>query len=295
MSEISLWKEQYKIGNETIDEQHRELFHKVEQLLSIARTGSEAENRRECMELLNFLISYTGRHFESEEALQESLGYVGMAEHVKLHEQFKNTIFSYKEKVEKEFSKETLKQLAGTLMTWLAIHVCDCDKKIIKNQPISPDKSFEGTDEIIREVVPQLLSNTYGIRIRKVSTSVYSGHVNGKVIVRTIISGERNHVFLAGFSEEIARALYSGISGMEMGPINELDSIERSALIELGDILASYAVSYIIKGKKNISFNWRGDIFLDEYSDSCIDINNSVRVDFETDSGELEILYCMAG
>lgn len=295
MSAFKLWKEEYRIGNEKIDEQHQELFRKVEELLSIAMTGNEAENKKECLEILAFLISYTIYHFETEEALQKAMEYVSYIEHVRIHEEFKNTVLSYKEMVEKDFSKETLKKLAGTLMTWLTVHVCDCDKKIMKNELISPDMSFDDEEDLIRRVAVQLLSGTYGVGIHRASSSMYKGYIEGKIIVRTIISVEKNHVFLFGFSEEMARGLYKKISGMEIGDMDELNSIERSALIELGDILASHALVRIDDQKKNISYEWRGDIYLNEYSDSCIDITNSVLLDFDTDCGRLEIMYCIAG
>lgn len=295
MGELKLWREKYRIGNEKIDEQHKELFRRVEQLLTITLTGNEAENKKECLEILDFLISYTVYHFESEEALQKEMGYVSYLEHVRIHEEFKKTIFDYKERVEKNFSKETLKHLTGTLMTWLTVHVCDCDKKITKNELISEDMSFENEEDVIRRAAVQLLSSTYGVAINRTSSSMYNGCIEGKVIVRTIINIQKNHVFLFGFSEGIARELYNRISGMEIGSMDELNSIESSALIELGDILASHALAYIDKGKKDITYEWRGDIFLNEYSDTCIDINNSILLTFDTDYGKLEVMYCIAG
>lgn len=295
MSVIKLWKEEYKIGNEKIDEQHEELFHKVEELLLIALTGDEEQDKKECLELLDFLVSYTVNHFETEEALQRSINYISYLEHVRIHEQFTNTVLTYKEKVEKDFSKETLKNLTGTMMTWLTVHVCDCDRKILKNEPISSDMSFGGAEDVIRRVTVQLLGGTYGMSINRASSSVYKGYVEGKAIVRTIITSDKNHVFLFGFSEEMAKGLYNKISGMEIADMNELDPIESSALIEIGDILASHALSYINSGKKNLKYKWRGDLFLDEYSDSLVDVNNSVLLGFDTDLGRLEIMYCIAG
>ena len=43
-----LWKEEYRIGVDMIDEQHRQLFDKIEHLLEIAKGGSweRSEERR---------------------------------------------------------------------------------------------------------------------------------------------------------------------------------------------------------------------------------------------------------
>ena len=293
MKKIKLWKEEYKIGNEKIDEQHKELFRKVEELFTVAMTGNEAENKKECLEVLDFLISYSMQHFQTEEVLQRELGYVSYPQHVRLHNEFRNTVLNYKKSMEKDFSKETLKKLAGTLMTWLTIHVCNCDRKIISNQPISPEMSFDGAEDLIRKVIVELLTSPYGIAIQRAGTSIYKGYIEGKIIIRTIISMGKNYVFLFGFSEDMARALYKKISSMEIGSIDELNTIERSALMELADIMSSHALAYIAPDD-HPGLEWRGDIFMNEYSDHLIDINNSVLLDFDTECGRLEILYCLA-
>lgn len=292
MGAIRLWKEEYKIGHEEVDSQHRELFEKIERLLNIALTADEEVNKRECLDTVDFLAAYTVHHFETEEALQRQLNYISYPEHVKLHEQFKNTVLAYKKKVEEDFSKETLKKFVGTLMTWLTMHVCGCDKKIIQNQPLDEHITFEGADDLIRKVTVQLLADTYGIGIKSSKTSVYNGYIEGDVIVRILFSGDKNHVFLCGFSEDMARALYGKISGMEIQDIGHPDAIESSALIEIADMLSSHALAFINRSE-HTQFDWKGDIFLHEYADSCIDIANSVRLEFETECGRLEILYSL--
>ena len=292
MGEVRLWKEEYRIGNEKIDAQHRELFDRIESLLRIARDGNEEANRKSCMETVDFLVSYTVHHFEAEEEYQRETGYISYAEHAKLHEQFKNTVLIYREKIEKDFSREILKKFAGTLMTWLVVHVCGCDRQIPKNQPLDASITFEGADDLIRKVVVQFLADVCGIGVKSARASVYGGDIQGRVIVRNIVSGERKHVFLYGLSEELARALYRRISGAEIKAMDRMDDIERSALIELGDILSSHAMAFISDDSCS-GFDWRGNLFMDTYGDPGIDISKSVKLDFETDCGSLEIIYCL--
>ena len=47
----ALWKEEYKVGIDKIDEQHRQLFDKIEQLLEIAKSGDKRSNQQKCMEI----------------------------------------------------------------------------------------------------------------------------------------------------------------------------------------------------------------------------------------------------
>ena len=59
MSEICLWKETYRIGNKEIDEQHYLLFSKIEHLLAIAKSGDLESKKKDCHDLIEFLINYT--------------------------------------------------------------------------------------------------------------------------------------------------------------------------------------------------------------------------------------------
>ena len=294
MEEVKLWKEEYRIGNEKIDAQHKELFFKVEDLLDMAMTGDEETNRQECLELLDFLVSYTIFHFDTEEELQKELNYVSYSQHARIHSEFKNTVRAYQEKVEQDFSKEVLKKLTGTLMTWLTMHVCDCDRKIVKNEPISPEINFDGAEGLIRMVSVPLLVRTYNMDIQRARTSVYKGDIEGKIIVRNIFDMGKKHVFLFGFSEDMARALYRKISSMEIENIDELNHIEQASMLELCNIISTQTMAYIIHKRESSSLESQGEIYMGEYSDPSIDINNSVLLEFETDCGRLEILYCTA-
>ena len=292
MGGIRLWKEEYRMGNEKVDAQHQELFRKIESLLVIATTADAEKNRHECMEIIEFLISYTKHHFETEEALQRELGYVSYKEHVKLHEQFANTVLTYKERVETHFSKETLKKFVGTLLTWLVMHVRGCDLRIMTNRPIDSKISFNDVEELLRHVATQILTDAYGIAINKATACVYNGDIEGKVIVRTIIKSDKDYVFLYGFSEEMAKTLYHKISGLVLNNIEMMDIIEKSALIEMGDFFSSHALTNM-STDSHTKFEWKGDVFVNEYSDSCIDTNNSVMLELETDCGKMEIMYCL--
>ncbi len=46
MDKVHLWKDEYKIGSEPIDSQHRELFSRIEQLLAITQTSGMDESKK---------------------------------------------------------------------------------------------------------------------------------------------------------------------------------------------------------------------------------------------------------
>ena len=291
MEKVVLWKDEYKTGIEEIDIQHRQLFAKIERLILIAKTGDSGQNRQECLEIVNFLVDYTISHFASEEALQKRLGYVNYEQHVKLHQQFKNTVLKYKKNLETDFSKILLKSFVGTLLTWLVMHVCTCDKKIITNEPIDPQKDFSSKENLIRSVAETCLTSYYNIPILDMQPCIYKGYVEGKVIVRTLITVHKKYQFLYGFSERLAKAIYLKACSMYLENPDKLDDIERSAFIEIGNSLSTYAVTQHFKGQIG-SIQSEGEIYYDKFTDSSFDLNNNVLLDISTKYGNLEIMYC---
>lgn len=286
----ALWKEEYRVGIDIIDRQHYELFEKIGKLLEIARNGDEESNRKECMELIDFLINYTIVHFETEQKLQLERNYVSYAQHVRIHEGFTNTVLEYKELLSNEFSAKTLKNFIGTLLAWLVNHVCICDKKIVKNIPIRGMESFADTEGFIRNVVQKLFTEMYNIPIRETKSCIYKGSVDGAVIIRTIAEGSSRHLFLYGMSDRMAGTLYNKLSGMTFSGIDSMDDIEKSALMEIGNIISTYAMGAVGEsGKQGIPF--RSDLYIREYNETEYNISNSVILEIMTDYGKMDILY----
>lgn len=286
----ALWKDEYKVGIEKIDEQHRQLFDKIEQLLEIAKSGDKRSNQQKCMEIIDFLVDYTVFHFNTEEALQRERKYVSYAQHVKIHTEFKNTVQAYKELLGKDFTAKTLKSFIGTMLAWLVNHVCVCDRKILKNLPLQNIESFANTESFIENVAHKLLTEMYDIPIKGVKSCIYKGNVEGAVIVRTVAEGANKHLFLYGMSDELAGILYNKISGMNLPHLDFLDELEKSALMEIGNIITTYAMSAIDEsGTGGVQF--KSDLYVHEYNETDYNIINSVILEIATDCGKIEILY----
>ncbi|MDE7272297.1 MAG: bacteriohemerythrin [Lachnospiraceae bacterium] len=285
-----LWKEDYRIGVDIIDEQHRQLFNKIEHLLEIAKSGSWEKNRQECMETVDFLVKYTIIHFETEEKFQREKGYVSFDDHVKIHREFTNTVLVYKDLLNNNFSAKTLKSFIGTLLAWLVNHVCVCDKKIIKNIPIRPMESFADTESFIKSVGNKLLTEMYDIPIRSTKRCIYKGDVEGAVIIRTIAEGKGRHLFLYGISDKLAECLYHKISGMSLPHLDFMDEIEQSALMEIGNIITTYAMGSI-EESSTTGIQFKNSLHVHEYNETEHNITNSMILEIATDYGKMEILY----
>lgn len=285
-----LWKEEYKTGIDVVDVQHRQLFDKIEHLLEIAKSGSRETNKRECMEIIDFLVKYTVIHFETEEKLQREKRYVSYEEHVRIHREFTNTVQVYKDMLNNNFSSKALKSFIGTLLAWLVNHVCVCDRKIVKNIPIQPMESFADTESFVQSVADKLLIEMYDIPIRETKRCIYRGDVDGAVIVRTIAKGKDKHLFLYGMSDSLADCLYHKISGMSLTHLDFLDEIEKSALMEIGNIITTYAMGAVEKGGMT-GVQFESSLYVHEYNETDYNITNSVILEIMTDYGKMEILY----
>ncbi|MDE7321671.1 MAG: bacteriohemerythrin [Lachnospiraceae bacterium] len=286
----ALWKDEYKVGIDKVDEQHRQLFEKIEHLLEIAKSGDRKSNRQECMDTIDFLVEYTKFHFDTEEELQREKKYVSYDQHIKIHEDFKNTVQSYKELLGNDFSAKNLKSFIGTMLAWLVNHVCVCDRKILKNIPLQNMESFADTESFIKNVAYKLLTEMYDIPILEVKSCIYKGNVDGAAIVRTIAEGSNRHLFLYGMSDMLAGILYNKISGMILPNVDFMDEIERSALMEIGNIISAYAMSAIEEKAQN-GVQFKSDLYVHEYNATDYNITNSVILEIMTDYGRMEILY----
>ena len=290
MEKIELWKDAYRIGNDVIDEQHEELFHRIERLLVLARSADLEENRKQCEHMLDYLVDYTDFHFRSEEALQYREEYVDYEQHKKIHQEFCNTVMMYRARMKENFSAAMLKHFLGMLLTWLTVHVQDCDQKIMKNEPIVEQAEFSDVEGVVGSVMKKLLTKLYGIEITDTTTRRYGAELRGSVIIRILLTGEESHMLLFGLTERLVKLLYHKISGLYIQEYGYLDELEQSALIELGDIMSSYIMGALLN-QKITDYTFSGSLFFDGYSEQEYNTNHMI-VDTETKYGTLEVLYC---
>jgi hemerythrin len=80
------WTKDLETGNPLIDSQHQQLIQAVNDLLAACSVG---QGRDKLNQTLDFLASYTIRHFRDEERLQQQYQYPDYNNHKNLHEHFK--------------------------------------------------------------------------------------------------------------------------------------------------------------------------------------------------------------
>lgn len=126
-----MWKEKYKIGVESIDKQHEELFSRVSQFVTILQDSTPWEEKKDKVEdILDFMGEYVIYHFNEEEEYQKVIGFPDLEQHKEIHQQFKDKVNEYVIALKKDFNEELAKEFSGKLMTWLIFHVAGTDQKI---------------------------------------------------------------------------------------------------------------------------------------------------------------------
>ncbi len=118
------WTDDFKTGNQTIDDQHRGLVETVNKFDDAACKG---KGSRIMNEILTELIDYTAEHFTCEEGIMEEAGYQKLKLHKSQHQQLLERV----EKFQFEFNnngKRITKDLREFLKYWLTNHILKEDK-----------------------------------------------------------------------------------------------------------------------------------------------------------------------
>lgn len=124
------WTENLAVGIDNIDNQHKILFEKVNQLLDACSAG---QGKTVIIDTLDFLRDYTKEHFGDEEKYMLSINYPEYDNQKKLHTTFINEL----EKINDEYNESGNKLLLtlsinSMVVKWLTNHISIEDKKIGK-------------------------------------------------------------------------------------------------------------------------------------------------------------------
>lgn len=127
-----MWKDKYKVGVPLIDEQHQELFRRVEEFIVALRSDNPWEEKLDKVrETLDFMKVYVVEHFRAEEEYQAQVQYPGLRDHSKIHSDFAGEVVEFEQQfAQLGYEEELVQKFAGKLLTWLINHVATQDQAI---------------------------------------------------------------------------------------------------------------------------------------------------------------------
>jgi hemerythrin len=123
-----VWTPAWSVGVDSIDEQHKELFARVNALIAAA---SQGKGREEIGSVVQFLGDYVARHFVDEEKLQIKYAYPHYSEHKAEHSRF---ILDFavlkKEFTEQGATSTTVIAIQRRVGDWLVNHIHKVDVQL---------------------------------------------------------------------------------------------------------------------------------------------------------------------
>ena len=125
--------DEYKIGNELIDAEHKTLFDITGKVYSILKRGATSEDADEIIGILKELRDYTAEHFSDEEEYMRSINYPGLPQQERAHKSFIGALDDIDEDRVHEDPAEYVKSLIEFLLGWLINHILKVDGLITKS------------------------------------------------------------------------------------------------------------------------------------------------------------------
>ncbi len=123
------WKDEYSVGIETIDNQHKHLFEIGLRIVDLANANDKYDHYDEIMQVIQELKDYTVYHFGFEEELMEKFEYGDYEKH-KFHHFFAvKKIQKFGKEDFDENQKETIMKLVAFISDWISNHILHEDQK----------------------------------------------------------------------------------------------------------------------------------------------------------------------
>lgn len=125
-----VWNDDLLTGNRVIDDQHREIFEKLDSILKISEDHSQ---RQEIIKVFEFLAHYVYHHFHCEEELMKEHNYDGYELHAEDHLRFTRKISQLAIQLKEHgATSEFVTQLKVVFIELLVEHIDEMDKKFAR-------------------------------------------------------------------------------------------------------------------------------------------------------------------
>ncbi len=124
-NETLAWKEEYSVGVKEIDDQHKQLFKIINDLI---RVINATPSEKAVSDIVNKLIAYKAVHFGTEEKYFHQFNFEGTAEHEAAHAMFNKRVSV----IQTEHKEDVIAfafALVDFLEDWLIGHLLGLDQK----------------------------------------------------------------------------------------------------------------------------------------------------------------------
>ena len=123
---LLVWNPDWETGFQMIDDQHRELFRRVDALMSAIHMD---DAKQTVPGLLNFLADYVVQHFQAEEAEMITAQYPGLVAHQQIHEEMRGKVAAMLQQFETDPTCIT-DDVLEFITEWLVLHINGVDRQM---------------------------------------------------------------------------------------------------------------------------------------------------------------------
>lgn len=175
-----VWSDEYNIGVDVIDKEHKRLFKIINKLFAFGE--EEKKSQWACQEGIKYFKEHAIKHFAEEENFMLSINYKGYETHRQLHEGFRQTTLPAldQELEHTNYSPGAVNHFLGVCAGWLIGHTLTEDQAIVgggtsKWTNLLPEEEHEA----MKKAILQLLYDMFKLESHVISET-YSGEKFGK-------------------------------------------------------------------------------------------------------------------
>lgn len=220
------WRDEYKIGVEAIDKEHKRLFQIINRMAAFK--DEDKNSHWACIEGLKFFKIHAVKHFSEEEAYMESIGYEGLENHKRIHDGFREyTLPALERELEQsDYSLDTVRHFLGVCAGWLIGHTLTEDMDIGGNHAKKWEHFLPNAEiDALKKVITELVFDMFRLESQMISNA-YSGEEFGRGVYYRLVygdkKGEGKQEILMAFEEKLLIGTVGKIMGLKT---NKLESM----------------------------------------------------------------------
>lgn len=221
-----MWQDEFNIGVDVIDKEHRRLFKIINKLLAFGE--EDKKSQWACQEGIKYFKEHAVKHFAEEEKYMASINYEGLETHRHIHDGFrKKTLPALEEELERtDYAPDAVDHFLGVCSGWLIGHTLTEDRAIAgegmsKWENLLPEEEHKA----IEKVIVQLLYDMFHLESQVISET-YSGEKFGKGIYYRLVYGtereDEDWEVILVFEEKLLINTVGKVMGIQT---NKLDSM----------------------------------------------------------------------
>lgn len=189
MDKQLVWKDEFDIGVDAIDKEHRRLFSIINRLFILR--NEEQKNGKACEEGIRYFYEHAIRHFTDEENYMEMIGYKNLKMHKRIHKDFRERTLPILEGELKRsnYSSEAVDHFLAVCAGWLIGHTTTEDRAIV-GEDVSRWEELLPVQELesMKQVIIDCLQQMFNLKARVLSET-YDGERFGNGIYYRLVYG----------------------------------------------------------------------------------------------------------